>query len=140
MTADFLFQTKRSHGHHFKKKVKICFDFVVFLFVFVYLLIYAFEFAEKIHRLFSRKNYEVRSFTNLNKKEILEIINYYSSKSESGSLICFLSSEGDQTSLACPVKNVTDESSVKILDVLKSANTKELEMRRKIFFIDACRK
>lgn len=118
-----------------KKKVKICFDFV-----FVYLLIYAFEFAEKIHRLFSRKNYEVRSFTNLNKKEILEIINYYSSKSESGSLICFLSSEGDQTSLACPVKNVTDESSVKILDVLKSANTKELEMRRKIFFIDACRK
>lgn len=94
---------------------------------------------EKIHRLFSRKNYEVRSFTNLNKKEILEIINYYSSKSESGSLICFLSSEGDQTSLACPVKNVTDESSVKILDVLKSANTKELEMRRKIFFIDACR-
>lgn len=83
------------YGYYLKKKVKICFDFVVFLFVFVYLFIYVFEFVEKIYRFFFWKNYEVRSFINLNKKEILEIINYYLLKLELGSLICFLSSEGD---------------------------------------------
>lgn len=97
-------------------------------------------FAEKINRLFSKQNYEVRSFTNKSKKDILEIINHYSSKSDSKSLVCFLSSHGDQTSLACPVKEDSDESSVKILDILKSANTEELRDRPKLFFIDACRK
>lgn len=52
-----------------------------------------------------------------------------------GSLICFISSHGDQTSLACP-----DGNNVQIIDILKAAQTKELESCPKMFFFDACRK
>lgn len=104
----------------------------------LYLLIL--YFAEKIRNLFSKHNYQVRSFTNQTQKEILNTINYYASKTDSKSLICFLSSHGNQTSLACPVKAASDEKSVKILDILMKANTEQLKTRPKLFFIDACRK
>lgn len=97
-------------------------------------------FAEKIRNLFSKHNYQVRSFTNQTQKGILKIIHHYSTKTDSESLVCFLSSHGNQTSLKCSVQKKDDEKSVKISDILQIANTKELYDCPKIFFINACRK
>lgn len=91
-------------------------------------------FSEEIKDLFPRFGYQVRSFTNTSSKEILRLVDLYSKKKDSGSLICFLSSHGNQTSLGC-----TDGSTVKIIDILGKANTDELKNRPKVFFIDACR-
>lgn len=89
---------------------------------------------EEIKKLFPKYGYKVRSFTNLNSKQILRRVRRYSNKENSGSLICFISSHGDQTSVACP-----DGSDVRINDILKKANTNQLRNRPKVFFIDACR-
>lgn len=88
-----------------------------------------------INELFSPYGYEVRLFYNKDKKYILETIEYYARKRDSGSLICFMSSHGDQTSLLCP-----NGEDVQIIDILKRAKTKELESCPKVFFFDACRK
>lgn len=90
--------------------------------------------CEKIEKLFTTYGYEVRYFYNLNKTEILDKVGRYSCKEDSGSLICFISSHGDQTSLACP-----DGEDVQIFDILKKAQTKQLEKCPKVFFFDACR-
>lgn len=87
-----------------------------------------------IKELFSPYGYQVRLFYNKGKKFILETIEYYAKKRNSGSLICFISSHGDQTSLSCP-----NGESVNIIDILKRAKTKELESCPKVFFFDACR-
>lgn len=89
---------------------------------------------KKINELFSPYGYEVRLFYNKDKKYILETIEYYARKRDSGSLICFMSSHGDQTSLLCP-----NGEDVQIIDILKRAKTKELESCPKVFFFDACR-
>lgn len=88
-----------------------------------------------INELFSPYGYEVRLFYNKDKEYILETIEYYARKRDSGSLICFMSSHGDQTSLLCP-----NGEDVQIIDILKRAKTKELESCPKVFFFDACRK
>lgn len=89
--------------------------------------------CDNIEKLFSKYGYEVRCFYNLEKKEILKKVARYSTKTDSASLICFISSHGDQTSLACP------NGDVEIIDILKTAKTKELQSLPKIFFFDACR-
>lgn len=90
--------------------------------------------CDNIKKLFSEYNYKVRCFNNLKKKKILRKVARYSTKTNSGSLICFISSHGDQTSLACP-----NGDNVEIIDILQTAETKELESSPKIFFFDACR-
>lgn len=90
--------------------------------------------CNKIGKLFSTYGYRVRCFFNKNKEQILQIVNHYSRKEDSGSLICFISSHGCQTSLACP-----NGDDVQIFDILEKANTKELDKRPKVFFFDACR-
>lgn len=90
--------------------------------------------GKKIKELFSQYGYEVRCFYNLNKRQILATVSRYSQKDDSASLIYFISSHGTQTSLECP-----NGISVEISDILKTAETKELELCPKVFFIDACR-
>lgn len=90
--------------------------------------------SEKIKKLFTTYGYEVRCFTNLSREEILAKVGLYSCRGNSNSLICFISSHGDQTSLACP-----DGEVVQIFDILKKAETKQLEKCPKVFFFDACR-
>lgn len=94
-----------------------------------------FFYIEKIKELFSRYRYEVHHDYNLNKEEILDKVHELACKSNSCSLICFISSNGDQTSLCCP-----NGEYVQIIDILKQADTKELENCPKVFFFDACRK
>lgn len=89
---------------------------------------------KKITELFSKYGYIVRCFYNLNKTEILDEVSWCSKKKDSASLICFISSHGDQTSLSCH-----DGNDVEISDILKAAQTTELELCPKVFFIDACR-
>lgn len=89
---------------------------------------------EEIEQLFPHYGYEVHSFTDLNKEDILSKVKFFSEKENLGSFVCFLSSHGNQTSLACP-----DGGVVKINDILRAANTEELKDKPKVFFIDACR-
>lgn len=91
--------------------------------------------SEEIHKLFTYHGYEVKSFTNLNKEDILSKVKLFSNKKNIGSFICFISSHGNQTSLACP-----DGGMVQINDILLAADTKQLKNKPKVFFIDACRK
>lgn len=98
-------------------------------------ILYSILYIEKIKKLFTTYGYEVRCFTNLSREEILAKVGLYSCRGNSNSLICFISSHGDQTSLACP-----DGEVVQIFDILKKAETKQLEKCPKVFFFDACRK
>lgn len=98
-------------------------------------ILYSILYIDKIDKLFTTYGYEVRSFYNLNKKEILDKVRRYSRKEDSDSLICFMSSHGHQTSLTCP-----NGEDVQIFDILKNALTKQLEKCPKVFFFDACRK
>lgn len=90
---------------------------------------------DKIHKLFSTYGYSVHCYFNKNKEQILQLVDHFSRKEDSGSLICFISSHGCQTSLACP-----KGEDVQIFDILKKADTKELDKCPKVFFFDACRK
>lgn len=89
---------------------------------------------EEIKQLFPNHGYEVHSFTDLNKGDILSKVKFFSEKENLGSFVCFLSSHGNQTSLACP-----DGGVVRINDILRAANTEQLKDKPKVFFIDACR-
>lgn len=90
--------------------------------------------CDKIHKLFSTYGYSVHCYFNKNKEQILQLVDHFSRKEDSGSLICFISSHGCQTSLACP-----KGEDVQIFDILKKADTKELDKCPKVFFFDACR-
>lgn len=89
---------------------------------------------EQIKKLFSPYGYNFFCGYNINKDGILQKVAQYSRMENAGSLICFISSHGNQTSLACP-----DGNNVQIIDILKAAQTKELESCPKMFFFDACR-
>lgn len=91
--------------------------------------------SEEIEQLFPDNGYEVHSFTDLNKEDILSKVKLCSEKENVDRFICFISSHGNQTSLACP-----DGGVVRINDILSAANTKQLENKPKVFFFDACRK
>lgn len=89
---------------------------------------------EEIEQLFPDYGYEVHSFTDLSKENILSKVKLCSEKENVDRFICFISSHGNQTSLACP-----DGGVVRINDILSAANTKQLENKPKVFFFDACR-
>nr|XP_034332049.1 trichohyalin isoform X4 [Crassostrea gigas]XP_034332050.1 trichohyalin isoform X4 [Crassostrea gigas] len=89
---------------------------------------------EEIKQLFPKYGYDVHSFTDLNKEDILSKVKLFSENENLGSFVCFLSSHGNQTSLACP-----DGGVVRINDILCAANTEQLKNKPKVFFIDACR-
>lgn len=91
--------------------------------------------SEKIEKLFKNHGYKVKSYTNIDEEKILKKVKDFSNTKNIDRFICFLSSHGNETSLACP-----DGGVVLINDILSAANTKQLENKPKVFFIDACRK
>lgn len=94
---------------------------------------------EKIKALFTNQQYEVHGYFNRKRSQILQTVKEYASKADSGHLICFLSSHGNETSLSCSAPHDEDERKVKIIEILKAADTEERKKNPKIFFIDACR-